>query len=368
MLLFLALQGSAQFRVTFIIAKLPLYHRGTDSIYIAGNFNNWNPASAAHRLRLGDGMHGMTLSLAKGTYEFKFTRGDWSNVEAGAGGTPTNNRMLQVDRDTTIEVEIEHWADHFPGGPKRKTASANVTVIDTAFFIPQLNRHRRVWIYLPAGYANSRASYPVLYMHDGQNLFDEATAAFGEWGVDKALDTLGNRFGETIVVGIDHGGEKRINEYSPYDMARFGNGEGEAYANFLVKTLKPYIDKHYRTKRSKKFTSIAGSSMGGLISFYALMKYPRVFGAAGVFSPAFWISPEWKTLSPKVLKKIKGRVFFFAGLKEGEEMVPDMLQVFEQMRVHSKAKMKTVIRAEGRHNEATWRSEFPGFYEWLMSH
>jgi predicted alpha/beta superfamily hydrolase len=203
-------------------------------------------------------------------------------------------------------------------------------------------------------------------MHDGQNVFDEATSAYGEWGVDEALDTLGAQHKEIIVVAIDNGGDKRLNEYSPYDMEQYGKGEGDPYLDFLVQTLKPYIDKKYRTKKDEKNTFIAGSSMGGLISFYAILKYPKVFGAAGVFSPAFWITPQLKNIDPKKAKKVKGKIYFYAGLQEGEHMVPDMLNVFEQMRRHSKAKMKTVIRAEGKHNEPTWREEFPLFYRWML--
>jgi predicted alpha/beta superfamily hydrolase len=203
-------------------------------------------------------------------------------------------------------------------------------------------------------------------MHDGQNVFDEATSAYGEWGVDEALDTLGAQHKEIIVVAIDNGGEKRLNEYSPYDMEQYGKGEGDQYVDFLVQTLKPYIDKHYRTKKDEKNTFIAGSSMGGLISFYAILKYPKVFGAAGVFSPAFWITPQLKNIDPRKAKKVKGKIYFYAGGQESEHMVPDMLNVFEQMRRHSKAKIKTVIRAEGKHNEPTWREEFPLFYQWIL--
>ena len=106
--------------------------------------------------------------------------------------------------------------------------------------------------------------------------------------------------------------------------------------------------------------------MGGLISLYAMLKYPKVFGGAGVFPPAFWINPQMKNMDVKKLKKLKGRIYFFAGQQESEEMVPDMLHVFEKLRLHSKARMKTVIKAEGRHNEATWRAEFPGFIKWLL--
>jgi predicted alpha/beta superfamily hydrolase len=266
---------------------------------------------------------------------------------------------------TIQQVEIEQWADHFPKHEKQSTANKNVHVLDTAFYIPQLNRYRRIWIYLPPSYSTSRKRYPVLYMQDGQNVFDEATSFSGEWGVDETLDTLGPKHGEMIVVAIDNGGDKRLNEYAPYDMEKYGKGKGDAYVDFLVNTLQPFINKHYRTQKRARYNFIAGSSMGGLISFYAILKYPNKFGAAGVFSPAFWINPQIKNIDPKKAKKVKGKIYFFAGQQEGETMVPDMLNIFEQMREHSKAEMQTVIRAEGKHSEATWRAEFPLFYEWL---
>jgi predicted alpha/beta superfamily hydrolase len=107
--------------------------------------------------------------------------------------------------------------------------------------------------------------------------------------------------------------------------------------------------------------------MGGLISFYAILKYPKEFGGAGVFSPSFWINPQLKNIDPEKAKKVKGKIYFYAGNEEGEHMVPELLSVFEQMRRRSKAKMKTVIRAEGKHNEPTWRAEFPLFYKWIIN-
>src|SRR5579875_2261824 len=149
-------------------------------------------------------------------------------------------------------------------------------------------------------------------------------------------------------------------------MPKYGKGEGDQYVDFLVQTLKPFIDKHYRTKADAANTFILGSSMGGLISFYAILKYPNVFGGAGVFSPAFWITPQLKNINPEQAKKVKGKIYFYAGEQESETMVPDMLDVFNQMHKYSKAKMETVIRAEGKHNEPTWRKEFPLFYEWMF--
>lgn len=365
-LLFLSMVSTAQYKVTFVFDKLPSYQKPSDKIYLVGSFNNWNPNDEKLQMKIINAKPGITIELAKGMYEYKFTEGSWESVESADKGFATANRNVVVENDTTIHVEIEHWANHFPKKEKRSTASKNVHIVDESFYIPQLDRHRKVWIYLPESYGTSKKKYPVLYMHDGQNVFDEATSAYGEWGVDEALDSLDKLHKEIIVVAIDNVADKRLNEYSPYDMEKYGKGEGDQYVDFLAKTLKPYIDKHYRTKKDEKNTFVAGSSMGGLISFYAILKYPKVFGGAGVFSPAFWITPQLKNIDPAKAKKVKGRIYFYAGQQESETMVSDMLNVFEQMHQHSKAKMKTVIRAEGKHNESTWRKEFPLFYKWLV--
>ncbi|HYO23284.1 MAG TPA: alpha/beta hydrolase-fold protein [Flavisolibacter sp.] len=366
-LLLFTINLDAQYKVQFVFRKLPAYHKKTDTVFLAGSFNRWNPRNTKFSCANCGEKSGITIDLQKGMFEYKFTHGSWDAVETGAEGFPTENRMVTVERDTTIYVDIDHWADHFPRKAKETTASKNVQILDTAFYIPQLNRHRRVWIYLPESYSTTKKKYPVLYMHDGQNLFDNATAGFGEWGVDEALDTLGKMHGEGIVVAVDHGSEKRINEYSPFDMEQYGKGEGDAYVDFLVQTLMPYINNHYRTKKSARYTAVAGSSMGGLISFYAMMKYPDKFGAAGVFSPAFWVvQNQLRAYAAKRAPKLKGRLYFYAGQQESETMVPDMLSIFETVNGRSKAKLKTHIRAEGKHSEETWRAEFPLFYEWLM--
>jgi predicted alpha/beta superfamily hydrolase len=360
-------QGLSQYKVRLVITGLPAYHPASAEIFVAGSFNGWNPGDARYQVTQLQGKPGIILELPKGMYEFKFTRGNWATAESGEKGVPFPNRRLQLESDTTISIDISHWADHFPSEPRKSTASRNVRVIDTAFIIPQLNRSRRVWIYLPEDYASSKKKYPVLYMHDGQNVFDAATSAYGEWGVDEALDSLGPSLGGVIVVAVDNSPTKRMNEYAPYDMEKFGKGEGDAYVDFLAKTLKPFIDRHYRTEKKKEHTFIAGSSMGGLISYYAILKYPKVFGGAGVFSPAFWINPAIKAPDPEKTKKVKGRIYFYAGQQESETMVSDMLAVFDHMLRHSKARMETVVRAEGRHNEPTWRAEFPAFIKWIMS-
>lgn len=271
------------------------------------------------------------------------------------------SNTLQLNMIDILENRTEKIVSDY------STASKNVYIIDTAFYIPQLKRYRRIWLYLPESYRTSKKRYPVLYMHDGQNVFDEKTSFSGEWGVDEAIDTLGNEVGEMIVVAIDNGGSKRMTEYNPYDHEKFGKGEGDAYVDFIVNTLRPYINKHYRTKTSSKYTYTAGSSMGGLISLHAILKYPKRFGAAGVFSPALWVAPHIHNDIDRRARKVKGKVYFFAGQQEGETMVPYMLAAFELFSKKSKAKLTSVIRSEGKHSESTWRHEFPIFYQWLYS-
>ncbi len=358
--------GFAQYKLTIRINSLPP-NPATDVVYVAGNFNNWNPKDELCKFKK-DSLGKFIISFPNvpaNDYEYKFTRGGWETVETTSDGRNIANRVLKLMSDTVLNIDIGGWSE---GKPKviAHTMNSNVQVLDTAFHIPQLNRNRRIWIYLPKNYSTSKASYPVLYMHDGQNLFDNATSFAGEWGVDEAIDSAKK---QCIVVGIDNGGPVRMNEYNPYDHEKFGAGQGALYVDFLAKTLKPYIDKHYRTKKDAANTIIAGSSMGGLISMYAVMKYPKVFGKAGVFSPAFWSAPALKTDLDKMVKSSTHknvRIYFYAGEQEGNQMVVDMLYIFEAMRKKTAAKMKVKINAEGRHNEPTWRNEFPAFYNWIL--
>lgn len=357
--------GFSQYKVSFTIQQLPSYFKG-DTIYLTGAFNNWNPQHPDYLLLRRGQQFGITIELPKGMYEYKFTTGGWDQVETAADGTPTENRVVNIEKDTTISVKIEDWATHFIQKEKSSTAGKNVHIMDSAFYMPQLNRHRRIWVYLPQSYCYSKKHYPVLYMNDGQNVFDNATAYSGEWGVDEALDSISRQHGEAIVVAVDNGGVKRLNEYSPFDHPSYGKGEGNAYVDFLVQTLMPYINKQYRTKKNSRYNYIAGSSMGGLISLYAVLKYPKKFGAAGVFSPAFWLVPQLKDFVGKRADKLHARIYFYAGQMESETMVPDMLTVFETLKSKAKPEMISVIRAEGRHNETAWRKEFPLFYKWLQ--
>jgi metallo-beta-lactamase class B len=354
---------AAQYTLRIEIGKRPGLHTA-DSIYIAGSFNGWNPGIKDFAFSSdSSGKNYIDLkNLPGGIQEFKLTRGSWSKVECSKGGVQIANRLIYLRSDTAITLTVAAWADDFPARPPVSTRSKNVFIADTAFFSPQLNRKKRVWIYLPEEYAFTKKRYPVVYMQDGQNVFDALTASFGEWGADEMMDSLKPRQ-KSIIVAIDHGGDKRLTEYNPYN-SRFGQGEGDAYVDFIVKTLKPFIDARYRTIPNQKHTAIAGSSMGGLISFYAVLKYPDVFGSAGVFSPAFWIAPE-------VYQKIEtsGNVpnafYFVCGELEGREMADGMEKAAAQLQKKGAGAIVKKIVPGGRHNENFWRNEMYEYYLWL---
>jgi len=359
----------AQFTLRLIVDSVAT--RKPDDIYVAGNFNNWTPGDMHYKMKPFGGIRRVFVfkDVPAGKFEFKFTRGGWDKVETTAKGEDVANHEVNVGADTSLTFSIAGWHDDYPDKPKPNTATAQVQVLDTAFAIPQLNRTRRIWIYLPKSYNFLKGkSYPVLYMQDGQNLFNEQTAAFGEWGVDECLDSLQQKLNkECIVVGIDNGSAYRINEYDPYDNAKYGKGEGVQYVDFLVQTLKPFIDKRFRTLKDSSHTFIAGSSMGALISLYAVIKYPNVFGSAGIFSPAFWVAPQLFTDAQQTNFKTLHRFFFYAGQKESETMISDMKQMEDILYKNNKKIQNTeVIFPLGQHNETYWRKVFSDFYKWLM--
>lgn len=364
LLVFTFYWSEAQYKVVFKLNQVPLLHN-TDSVFMAGNFNKWDPANKAYFFSANKNI--FSVLLPAGDYAFKCTRGNWEKVECHTDGKDIKNHLFTVQSDTTVDIDISAWKDDFTIIPKQHTAGHQVQIMDTAFFMPQLNRSRRIWIYLPEDYTKNKNRYPVLYMHDGQNLFDECTSAYGEWGVDECLDSL-VKSGKPacIVVGIENG-PQRMNEYNPYGFQQFGEGEGDRYLKFIIDNLKPFIDKKYRTLPAKENTMMAGSSMGGLISYYAMLQYPGVFGKAGIFSPSFWIAPAIRSLTDSLAATNNSKFFFYAGEKEGEAFVKEMEAVQDLLGEKSAAMIYSVIDGESSHNEQAWRKWFPEFYNWIMA-
>jgi predicted alpha/beta superfamily hydrolase len=230
---------------------------------------------------------------------------------------------------------------------------------------PQLKSTKKIWLYLPKDYTSSTKKYPVIYMHDAQNLFDAKTAFAGEWNIDEKLDSL---TAQVIVVGIETT-DQRMEELTPFVNAKHGSGKANDYLDFIVNTLKPKIDATYRTKTNAKNTIMIGSSLGGLTSFYALLKYPNVFGKAGVFSPSFWFNRDELDDLLKQTKKLDAKIYFLHGDNEGDpDMEPDLNQIENLMntkRCACKKLNKKVVVKGGQHNEKLWRDGFVKAYLWL---
>lgn len=230
---------------------------------------------------------------------------------------------------------------------------------------PQLQTSKKIWLYLPQNYDASKKKYPVIYMHDAQNLFDDKTAFAGEWRIDETLDSLK---ANVIIIGIEHGNEKRLEELTPFPNDKYGGGKADAYLDFIVNTLKPHMDLNYRTKSGKMNTAIAGSSLGGLVSYYAVLKYPNIFGKAAIFSPSFWFTNDIYTLTENT-KKLNTKLYFLCGDSESETMVHDMnkmVDLVNEKRCSCMHLTKKVIIAGGKHNEKLWSNAFGKAYLWLF--
>ncbi len=218
---------------------------------------------------------------------------------------------------------------------------------------------------MPKDYTSSTKKYPVIYMHDAQNLFDAKTAFAGEWNIDEKLDSL---TAQVIVVGIETT-DQRMEELTPFVNAKHGGGKANDYLDFIVNTLKPKIDATYRTKTNAKNTIMIGSSLGGLTSFYALLKYPNVFGKAGVFSPSFWFNRDELVDLLKRTKKLDAKIYFLHGDNEGDSDMETDLNRIENLvnnkRCECKKLNKKVVVKGGQHNEKLWRDGFVKAYLWL---
>jgi predicted alpha/beta superfamily hydrolase len=225
------------------------------------------------------------------------------------------------------------------------------------FHSPQLDNTRDLLVYLPPSYDAGERRYPVIYMHDGQNLFDPSTSFAGEWEVDQTLEAGSDAGLEAIVVAIPNMGPDRTNEYSPFVDSKAGGGKGELYLRFLTETVKPAIDAEFRTLADREHTGIAGSSMGGLISLYAFFRYRHIFGFAGVMSPALWFAQnavlDWVRRQPFA----GGRIYIDVGMREGEKTMDDVMKlrdVLEAKGYRNLRDLLCVVDTAGDHSERAW--------------
>ncbi|WP_233498181.1 alpha/beta hydrolase [Meiothermus sp. QL-1] len=265
------------------------------------------------------------------------------------------------------------WTPH-PQGPGH-TVVGEVWVFE-GLRSPELGNQRDIRVYLPPSYRQSERRYPVLYMHDGQNLFDEATSYVGEWQVDENMEALAREGLEAIVVGIPNMGLERLDEYSPFRDPRYGGGRGARYLRFIVETLKPFIDDELRTLPGRAHTAIAGSSMGGFISLCAYHLYPQVFGGAGVMSPSFWFAEGAIYHLVEKTPRAPGRLYMDVGHLELSLSGVDSRRYLEDVRRMHRLLLQKGWRLgvdyhyledpAGAHHEAHWARRFPGMARFLL--
>ncbi len=270
-------------------------------------------------------------------------------------------RWLVAGAGLSAAAALPAWAE-------QSAPAGTVSVIGPPLEMPGLSRQRTLRVYLPPGHASGGARYPVIYMHDGQNLFDDATAYAGEWGVDESMDALSRSHGfQAIVVGIDHGGALRINELSPWPNPRFGAADGVAYMRFVVDVVKPFVDGRWRTLPQREHTAIIGSSMGGLISHHAVLRHGAVFGKAGLLSPSYWFSEHAYQSTRATPPRADTRLYLYAGGSEGEGVEDDVRRMHALLAAGSAPPALSLhVVPAARHNEAAWRAEFPLAVRWLF--
>jgi isoamylase len=215
---------------------------------------------------------------------------------------------------------------------------------------------RDIFVATPPGYTTGTMRHPVVYLQDGQNLFDPALSFAGHWGM---LETLAATRVEPapIIVGIPNLGRGRLREYSPFDDVIHGEGEADAYLDYLRSVVKPMIDRSFRTRPEREWTTIGGSSMGGLLSLYALIAAAGTFGSAWVMSPAFWYGDgqiyDWLAHQPGPV----GRIWLDVGLDEGPDEVEDVRRMRDLLVARGWRLGDTFHYHEdppGDHDEATW--------------
>ncbi|MDX1909496.1 MAG: alpha/beta hydrolase-fold protein [Bacteroidia bacterium] len=362
--LFMWALATAQAQITLVVTQVPATTPAGATIYAAGNFNGWNPG-ATPMTSLPNGDWTYTVPAGSGTLEYKFTRGSWATVEGTTQGAFRPNRTYVYGNGDTVRVQIDGW-EGLSGG--NTTANDHVQVYQTAFYMPQLGTTRRIWVYLPGGYASSTTRYPVLYMHDGQNVFDAYTSFSGEWEVDETLTRL-EAAGDPgiIVVAIDNGGGSRLDEYSPWVNIQYGGGDGEAYVDFIAQTLKPHIDSVFRTLPAREHTGIMGSSMGGLISLYAMLRYPGVFSKGGILSPSFWFSDSVYTYAGSAPYQAPARAYLLAGGQEPASVAANNTRMRDTLSANGfqPADLRLRVVADGQHSEWFWKREFEDAYLFL---
>lgn len=281
----------------------------------------------------------------------------------------------------SIPATWHNYTDH--KATDDHTVEGCLKVLDN-LYSPQLDNRRDILVYLPPSYDYSERRFPVIYMHDGQNLFDEVTSFAGEWHVDTTLERLSQEGIEAIAVGIPNAGPKRIDEYAPFRDVGHGQARlGDKYLTFITDTLKPLIDRDFRTQPERAHTGLMGSSLGGLISLYGYFQYPHVFGLVGAMSPSLWFAR--RAIFPFVQDApfYPGRIYLDIGSLEYAGAVNDGLATGQRRKPYfgSVGHLRDLLQKKGYksgsnlfcieeegalHQEAAWAGRLPEAFRFLL--
>ena len=252
---------------------------------------------------------------------------------------------------------------------RRRTAPGRLDVIPDVES-RELGNRRDILVYLPSSYDRNDKPYPVLYMHDGQNLFDPATSFAGEWGVDSAMARAPRKGRRAIVVGIPNAGIERIREYSPFVDPRIGGGFGDAYLDWIEGTVMPIIESRYRTVREREGIGMGGSSLGGLISLYGFFRSPARYGFAAVMSPALWFGDAQIFRFVESAGYVRGRIYLDVGTREGEGTLANARRMRDLLIETGYARGRNLMWVEdkgGMHNEAAWARRLRAALPFLLA-
>jgi predicted alpha/beta superfamily hydrolase len=362
--------GASDATVVFL-ASVPAATPENDTVYLSGNLpalGEWG-ATGLETWKTTDGRRAAWVEVPLGSnLEYKFTRGTWETVEKEASGGEIQNRQLAADAAfQRVEVQVQAWNDLLPvpAGPSR---IEHLYGVSSEFLGPD----RDVSIYLPPGYDSTDALYPVLYMHDGQNLMDAETTAFGvEWRVDETATWLINEatVEPLIIVGIDST-EARMDEYTPVVDLEYGGGGADEYGRFLVEELKPLIESKYRVRGDAGSTGLAGSSLGGLVSMYLGAEYPDVFGRLGVISPSvWWADRHIVEYVDNLAAKLPLRIWVDIGSEEGSGETVQDTELLRDALIRKGWVLGTDLSYReypgAEHDEASWAARFNDILAWL---
>jgi predicted alpha/beta superfamily hydrolase len=252
--------------------------------------------------------------------------------------------------------------------PRRERQQGRVERVPVGSDSPGLDRDLAV--YLPPSYGETDRRYPVLYVQDGQNLFDPEASFAGSWRVDLAMNWAAARRLEGMVVGVPNAGEERIAEYSPFDDPEGGPGRGGEYVRHLAETIKPLVDARFRTLPQRGTTGVAGSSMGGLISLFAFFARPDIFGIMGALSPSLWFAERAIFGVLEAAPFRPGRLYLDVGRLEGAATIENARRLRDLLRAKGYvqgALLRYVEDRGGQHEEAAWGRRFRAALPFLLS-